>query len=137
MKKGSIKIELYDKRERATSIMYVEQLGETKFKMLDNDLFNCRLTLGTEFETRINTEGKHEIIRITKESEYITRRFFLSMNYKESDYRMLGEELTKNGGFWQIDMGGIATVNIPKDFKFNIDQVMKDLNLKQIRDDEM
>jgi len=98
--------------------------------MTDNDLFNCHLTKGTEFETRINKDGHHEIVKILKNSEFITRRFFLSPKYKESDYRVLGEELTKRGGFWQVDFGGIATVNIPKNFEFNIDQVMKELDLK-------
>ena len=137
MKREPIKIELYDKREKATTTMYVEQLAENKFKMIDNDIFNCRLTLGTEFETRINKEGKYEIIRITKESLFITRRFFLSSEYRESDYRMLGDELSKRGGFWQVDFGGIATINIPKDFEFDIDQVMKnlDLRLSEIIDD--
>ncbi|GAL65169.1 hypothetical protein JCM19300_3304 [Algibacter lectus] len=48
----------------------------------------------------------------------------------------MGDELTKRGGFWQVDFGGIATVNIPKDFEFNVDQVMKelDLNLTEITD---
>lgn len=124
-----VQIKLYDKRDRSTTTMYVEKLSENKFRMMDNDIFNCRLTKGTEFNTRINKEGIHEIIEITKNSEFITRRFFLSPQYKESDYRMLGTELIKRGGFWQVDFGGIATVNIPKDFEFNIDQVMKDLNL--------
>ena len=130
MKKEPIKIELYDKREKATTIMHVEQITENKFRMIDNDIFNCRLTLGTEFETRINKEGKYEIIRITKESEFITRRFFLSPEYRESDYRMLGEELSKKGGFGQVDFGGIATINIPNDLESDIDQVMKDLDLR-------
>ena len=100
--------------------------------MIDNDLFNYKLTLGTEFETKINVENKHEVVKITKKSAYITRRFWLTPNYKESDYRLLGEELTKRGGFWQVDLGNIATVNIPKDFEFDIDQVCKDLDLKLI-----
>ena len=131
-----VKIWIYDKRDRSTTTFYVEQLSENKFRMTDNDLFNCRLTKGTEFETRINNEGQHEIIKILKDSDFITRRFFLSPQYKESDYRVLGDELTKRGGFWQVDFGGIATVNIPKDFEFNIDQVMKelDLNLTEITD---
>jgi hypothetical protein len=124
-----VKIKLYDKRERAITTMYVEQLADNKFRMVDNDLFNCKLTLGTEFETRINKDGQYEVIRITKKSNFITRRFLLSSAYKESDYRMLGDELIKRGGYWQVDMGGIATINIPKDFKFDIDQVMKELNL--------
>lgn len=116
MKREPIKIELYDKREKVTTTMYVEQLSEDKFRMIDNDIFNCRLTLGTEFDTRINKEGKYEIVRITEESEFVTQRFFLSTEYKESDYRILGDELTKRGGFWQVDFGGITTINIPKYF---------------------
>ena len=130
MDSKEVEIELYDKRERSTATLYVEQLAENKFRMTDNDLWNCRLTLGTEFETRINAEGKHEIIRITKDSNFITRRFFLNPKYKESEYRMLGDELMKRGGFWQVDFGGIATVNIPKDLEYDVDKVMNDLDLK-------
>ncbi len=131
-----IEIRVYDKREKSTGNLYVEELSENKFRMTDNDIFNCRLTKGTEFKTRINKDGLHEIVEILKDSEFITRRFFLSTQYKESDYRVLGDELTKCGGFWQVDFGGIATINIPKDFEFNIDKIMKELglNLTEITD---
>ena len=102
--------------------------------MIDNDLFNNQLTLGAEFETKINSENKHEVVKILKKSEFITRRFSLRPNYKESDYRMLGDELTKRGGFWQVDLGSLATVNIPKSFEFDINQVIKDLELVEIID---
>jgi len=136
MESKEIEIRVYDKREKSTGSLYVEQLSVNKFRMTDNDIFNCRLTKGTEFETRINSKGLYEIVKILKDSDFITRRFFLSAEYKESDYRVLGDELMKRGGFWQVDFGGIATVNIPKDFEFNIDQIMKelDLNLTEITD---
>jgi hypothetical protein len=129
-----IKIKLYDKRDRSTTTMYVEKISENKFRLTDNDIFNFRLTKGTEFITRINEEGNHEIIKITKESDFITRRFYLLPKYKESDYRMLGAELMKRGGFWQVHFGGIVTVNIPKNFEYDVDQVIKelDLNLTEI-----
>lgn len=79
MKKEVVKIELYDKREKLTSTLYVEQLGENLFSMTENDIFHCHLTLGTEFQTRLNKEGKHEIIKITRKSDFITRRFFILM----------------------------------------------------------
>ena len=136
METQEIKIFIYDKREKITSSCYVEQISKNKFQMTENDLFNCHLTKGTEFETRINEDGNHEVVKIIKKSEFITRRFLLSTQYKESDYRVLGDELMKRGGFWQVDFGGIATINIPKDFEFNVDQVMKelDLNLTEITD---
>jgi len=136
--KKEVKIELYVKKEKSTATMYVEQLADNKFRMTDNDIWNCRLTLDTEFETRLNKDGKHEIVKITKDSDFITRRFFLNPKYKESEYRMLGDELAKRGGFWQVDLGGIATVNIPKDFEYDVDHVMKDLdlNLTELVDEE-
>ena len=89
MEKEEIKIELYDKREKSITTLYVNMIAENKFRMIDNDIFNCRLTLGTEFETRINKDGYHEIVRITKASNFTTRRFLLSSEYRKSDYLML------------------------------------------------
>jgi hypothetical protein len=129
-----VEIEVYDKREKVTTTLCVEQITENQFRMIDNDLFNNQLTLGVEFETKINSKNKHEVVKILKKSEFITRRFSLQPNYKESDYRMLGDELTKRGGFWQVDLGSIATVNIPKSFEFDINQVIKDLELVEITD---
>ena len=129
---SEVKIEVYNKEEKVTTTLYVEQLSENKFRMMDNDLFNYQLTLGVEFETRINNESKHEVLRIIKESEFITHRFRLPPKYKESDYRMLGEELTKRGGFWQVDLGTFATVNIPRDFEFDINEVIEVLDLKLV-----
>ena len=129
METREVQITIYYKRDASSTTMYVEQLSENKFRMSDNDIFNCRLTKGTEFITRVNDDGNHEIIKITKKSDFITRRFFLSPKYKTTDYGMLGEELTKRGGFWQVDFGGIVTVNIPKDFEFDVDQIMREWNL--------
>jgi hypothetical protein len=127
MQTEEVKIEIYDKREKSITTMYVQQIAKNVFRMVDNDIFNCRLTLGTEFETRINRDGKHEIIKIVKESEFITRRFFLTPQFKESEYRLLGDAIIKHGGFWQVDFGGIATINLPKECKLDIDKIFKEL----------
>ena len=42
---------------------------------------------------------------------------------------MIGKELEKRGGFWQVDFGSIAIVNIPKDFEFDVDQILRDLEI--------
>lgn len=129
---NEVEIKVYHNEEKVTTTFYVEQISENKFRMIDNDFCNPKLTLGTEFETEINDYGIHEVKKITKESEFITRRFGLTPNYKESDYIMLRDELTKRGGFWQVDLGSIATINIPKDFEFDVDQVIKELDLKLV-----
>jgi hypothetical protein len=116
METEEIEIQVYDKAQKAQGNLYVKQLTENTFRMTENDIFNCQLTRGTEFETKINKDGLHEIIRIIKKSDFITRRFFLSDKYQYSKYLVLGEKLVKNGGFWQVDLGSIVTINIPQDF---------------------
>lgn len=128
MQNNPIKIEIYDKRQKMSASIYVEKLSENTFRAVENELFNCRLKLGTEFETRINKDGKHEIIRIVKDSDFITKRFFLTSQFNESEYRLLGDEIIKHGGFWQVDFGGIATVNLPNDCKLDLDEIFKAFN---------
>ena len=130
METDEIKIEVYNKREKTTSTMFVKQLSDNTFRMTENDILNCRLTYGTEFETRINSDGKHEIIRIIKDSGFLTRRFFLPSKYKEPDYRILGDEIIRHGGFWQVDFGGIATINLPKDCELDLDEIFKFFDFK-------
>lgn len=132
METPEIQITVYNKKERVTTTMYVKKLAENTFRMTDNDIFDCQLRKGAEFTTRINIEGNHEIVHITKESEFITKQFMLTPDLKTSDYRMLGEELIKHGGFWQVDFGSLATINIPKDFPYDINQVIKELDLKLV-----
>lgn len=130
MQTKTVEIEVYDKREKLTTTIQVEQLSDNVFRTTENELFNCRLTLGTEFETRLNKDGKHKIIKITKDSDFVTRRFFLTPQIKESEYRLLGDEIMKQGGFWQVDFGGIATINLPRDSKLNIDEIFKIFDFK-------
>lgn len=70
METKEVKIWIYDKREKSTTTFYVEQLSYNTFRMTDNDIFNCSLTKGTEFKTRINDDGHHEIIKILKDSDF-------------------------------------------------------------------
>ena len=130
MQQDPIEIKVYDKREKMTTSIYVEQLSDNLFRTVENEIFNCRLTLGTEFETRLNKEGVHEIVRITKDSEYVTKRFFLTSQFTESEYRLLGDEIIRQGGYWQTDFGNIATVNLPKDCKLDLDNIFKTFDFK-------
>jgi len=137
MEVDEVKIDIYDKRERSTSLLYVKKLSDDVYEMIDNDLLNCKLTLGTQFETRTNKDGVLEITRILKKSPFTTRRFFLNSQFRASDYRVLGDEIVRVGGFWQVDMGGIATINLPKDCGLDIDEIFKifDVKLSEIIDD--
>jgi len=128
MQDGPIQIEIYDKRQKMSTTIYVDKVADNIFRAVENELFNCRLTLGTEFETLMNRDGKHEIIRIVKDSDYITKRFFLTSQFNQSEYRLLSDEIIKQGGYWQVDFGGIATVNLPKDCEIDLEEIFKTFN---------
>jgi hypothetical protein len=123
-------LRLYDRKKGCTTTLEVQQLGEDHFRLLDNDVFNHQLTLGTEIKAKPVGDGTHELIAVTKASELITRWFVLSPKYTESDYRVLGDELVKHGGFWQVDFSSFLTINIPHDFPYDMDRVMADLNIQ-------
>jgi len=130
MQTKTVEIEVYNKREKVSTTISVEQLSDNVFRTTENELFISDLTLGTEFETKKNKEGKHEIERIIRESDLITRRFSLTSQFKESEYRLLGDEIIKQGGFWQVDFGSIATINLPKNCKFDLDEIFKAFDFK-------
>lgn len=105
MQENIISITVYDKRLGMTWDMYVAPLEEHIYRAVENELFS-NITIGTEFRTRINKEGKHQIVKIIKASPYVTRCFMLGVGVPYADYQLLGDEILKHGGHWQVDMGG-------------------------------
>lgn len=108
-----------------TEFVEVEELSESKFRAAENSAFDCRLAFGTEFETIINENSQHEVVKIIKKSEFTTRRFFLNNQFSTEDYHVLGDEIIKQGGFWQVDFGSLATINLPKDATLDLDEIFR------------
>jgi hypothetical protein len=125
-----LQIEIYDKREGVIEAVVVEKLSASKFRVAENAVLLCRLTVGTEFETRINKNSKYEVTRITKDSDFVTRRFMLDSRFSEADYRVLGDEIIRQGGFWQVDFGSIATVNLPRNSPLDLDEIFRVFNFQ-------
>ncbi len=123
----TIEIEIYDKEQKASTILCVQEVSDNIFRAIQNNIINYELTFGTEFETRINKDGKHEVVRIIKESDYITTSFFLTPKFTESEYRTLGDEIIRHGGYWQVDLGYIATVNLPANCELDLHNIFKTL----------
>jgi hypothetical protein len=128
MKEEIVEIEIYNREEGVLSTINVERISENRFRTIANEIVDDRLTYKTEFETRLNSNKQHEISVVDKNSEFVTRKFNLTPQFKESEYRLLGDEIMKEGGFWQVDFGSMATVNLPKESKLNLDEVFKVFN---------
>lgn len=129
----TIEIKLQSQSEelgKYISSTIVEQVAQNIFRMICNDLLIRELTFGTEFETKVNDEGLHEIVKIVKKSPFITKRYMLTSKYNQSDYRVIGDEIKKYGGNWQVDFGSIASVNIPPNYLEEYETLIQSLNLK-------
>ncbi|PSK89825.1 hypothetical protein B0I18_110126 [Taibaiella chishuiensis] len=126
MEQDIISITVYDKRQGLSWEMYVEPLGDNVYRAVENELFSD-ITIGTEFRTWINKEGQHQVLKILKASPYTTRQFMLSRDVSETQYRALGEEIRKHGGYWQTDMGGIASISLPAGCTMDLDELLRDL----------
>ena len=130
MKPDEEQIQIQVKNDGVTSTLFVVKFSDNHFKMMENDIFNFELTFGTEFNTKVDEEGIHEIIQITKKSSFLTKRFYLTSQFSESEYRLLGDEIINNGGFWQVDIFNMATVNLPIDCGINLDEIFKIFNFQ-------
>lgn len=49
----------------------------------------------------------------------------LTFQFQETEYRLLGDEIEKQGGFWQVDFGSVATVNLPKNSTLDLDEIFR------------
>jgi len=125
-------IEIFDEIQNFTTSIHVKQVSDNVYEIMENCLFINELSFGTQFETLINKQGKHQIINIVKESAYITKRFLLTTQFKETDYRLLGDEIIKSGGFWQVDFGNIATLNLPQNCPLNLDEIFKSFDFSPV-----
>lgn len=128
MRKNIVEIEVYNREEGIFSTISVERIDENRFRTTANEILDNRLTYKTEFETKQNSKNQHEILSVSKNSEFITRRFNLTPEFKESEYKLLGDEIMKEGGFWQVDFGSMATVNLPITSKLKLDEIFKVFN---------
>ena len=54
--------------------------------------------------------------------KYVVRSFFLTSQFSSS-YELLGDEVVKHGGFWQVDFGSIAMITLPKTSKLDLDEI--------------
>lgn len=40
----------------------------------------------------------------------------------------MGDEIIRQGGFWQVDLGNLATINLPKESTLDLDEIFTIFN---------
>lgn len=125
-------IKHFNRRNRCESALEVIKLDENYFELVYNDPFDHRYESGTRIRTRVNPEGFHDIIEFIK-SDKVTHRFIASVEQNLRTLEIFVEELYTHGGRFQIDMGGLISVTVPKNFPFDIDEIIKNYSIKVSR----
>ena len=118
--------------------VYGKWVNELNFKLTSNDPFDFRNSYGTTLElAKTSQPDVYHVNKVTERSNFTTRRFLLNSSLKESEYRVIGDEIMKIGGFWEVIFGGYAMVNIPNGSTFNLDEILELLPqpLTEITDD--
>jgi hypothetical protein len=104
-----------------------EQVSDDSYMLLENPLFSCRFNYGTIVKAQPNDKGELILVHIVKASNYKTRKFLLSSYAKDCDFsKSIGDPVIAAGGTWEVAMGGIAFINIPKGSGFDLDLLFKE-----------
>ena len=119
-------LEIRIKDKNLTYSIFGIWIDDNSFRLTSNDPFNFKYTYGTVVELIKELNSENYILgKIIRESKYDTRRFKLNSSLKESDYRVIGDEIIKIGGYWELFLNSYAIVNIPNDSNFNLDEVLE------------
>jgi len=131
-------IYLYNPKEACTGNIEVKKLGDHTFQLLCNDPFDEDLSYGTiiKVEEHLTAEGHFQLKKIVQVSEYNRETYWLPTSLNETELRIVGDKIVAEGGYWEVIMGGIGIVNLPKQSHLNVDKVLnilvKEKLLKQL-----
>ena len=106
-----------------------EQIGENEYKLLENPVLSCKINYGTIVKALPNEKGELILIGILKASDFKTRKFLWSSNVADSDFvKRIGDPLIAVGGSWEVVMGGISFIHIPRYSDFDLEGFFKENN---------
>jgi hypothetical protein len=110
-----------------TEKIAAEQVSDDDYMLLENPLFSCRINYGTVVNALPNDKGELILVRVVKVSKYKTRKFLLSSCAKDIDFsKRIGDPIVAAGGTWEVSMGGIAFIHIPKESGFDLDLLFRE-----------
>lgn len=119
--------------------VFGEQVSESAYRLLENPVFNCRITYGTTVKVEADKDGELVVIKILRASDYTTRRFLLPSSLSNTNFAdKIGNRIIEAGGTWEVVMGGLAFVHFPKTSTFNLNKLFEEIgcHLTELIDDE-
>jgi len=122
---GDNEFEIKIKKDNLTEFVTAVKVSDSIYRLTSNSIYNNSLISGTVVATSFDENNDLNFEKRLQKSEFNIRRFQLSSKYNQSDYMMLGEEITKHGGHWEVVIGSLAFINLPKNSSFNLDEILR------------
>jgi len=138
MSRPTSEIYLYNPKEACTGNVEVMKLSDYTFQLLCNDPFDEDLSYGTiiEVEKYLTKDGHFQLKKIVQVSEYDRETYWLPTGLNEKELRIVGDKIVAEGGYWEVMMGRVGIVNLPKQSPLNVNEalniLMKEKLLKQL-----
>ena len=103
----------------------VEDLGNSKFKLLEHPLFATQAKYGDIILASFESKEKLKFQKVIEASDYEVLDYVLSMEISESEkFNELLNTLTEKGVFWQQDFGGVFCFFVKPDQVQEIKQLV-------------
>jgi len=103
----------------------VEDLGNSKFKLLEHPLFATQAKYGDIILASFESKEKLKFQKVIEASDYEVLDYVLSMEISESEkFNELLNSLTEKGVFWQQDFGGVFCFFVKPDQVQEIKQLV-------------
>ena len=126
----SIKLIILKGEGGSSETIAAEEISENTFKVIENPVFNCRISFGTIVKVTENAEKEMVVSKVVRASDYKTKHFLLSSISNIAEFKIkIGNPIIEAGGFWELVMGGMLYVNLPRESTFNIDEIFRSNNL--------
>jgi hypothetical protein len=103
-----------------------EQVGSDTYKLLENPVFSCQINYGTIVRALPSGKEFPDMVKIIRASDFVSRQFLSSPEFIEDMFKpTVGREVLHAGGTWEIAMGGILFIHIPRNSDFDLDASLK------------
>lgn len=114
--------------EGATETIYWGRVSDTIYRCEESTLFSETITYGCTIEVK-EIDKKLKFVRIIRDSPFHTFRYLWSKEIIASEScSAMKAKIIELEGYWEVMMGGIFIIHLPKEKEDQIDYLFEILN---------
>ncbi len=113
---------MYIPEQSSTGTYKVIKVSKNRYKLTNNDPFSETLIYGTIIEVLPEKKDGDTFVfkDVYAKSEFNLEVIGLPISLNETEWRVIGQMIINEGGYWEVIFGGMGYVNLPKTSKLNV-----------------